>query len=61
MKKYMVIMRTEDGQDAFFTDEYTKAMNIKMDVECGLGGVAQLYGLTFDDEAGISSYVFLEE
>ena len=61
MKKYMIIMSTEDGQDVFFSDDYQKAMNAKMDVECGLGGIAQLYELMADDETGISSYVFLAE
>lgn len=60
MKKYMVVMSsTEDeGPAAFFTDDYTAAANTKMDCECGLGGVAEVYERVTNEE-GIESYELL--
>ena len=43
MKKYMVVMITEEGTDAYFTDDYSKAAQTKRDCECGMGGRAQVY------------------
>lgn len=43
MKKYMLVFVTEDGEEAIFGDDYLKMINSKMDVECGLGGYAELY------------------
>ena len=43
MKKYMVVCKTKDGECAIFTDDRFKAEQIRMDMECGMGGMAQVY------------------
>lgn len=43
MKKYMIVSKTEDGESAIFTDDSLKAEQIRMDIECGLGGRVQVY------------------
>jgi len=58
MKKYMLIMKGEDGEAAYFTDDYQKAMQTKMDAECGMGEYTELYERVTDEEAG-ERYEFL--
>jgi hypothetical protein len=58
MKKYMVIISGVEGQDAFFTDDYSAASNTRMDAECGLGYYAEIYERQEVD--GEMQYVFLE-
>ena len=60
MKKYMVVMSsTEDeGPGAFFTDDYNAAERARMDFVCGLGGAAEVYERTTDED-GIDSYQLL--
>ncbi len=43
MKKYMLVSKPEDGESAIFTDDSMKAEQIRMDIECGLGAMAQVY------------------
>ena len=43
MPKYMVLMSTEDETFTYFTDDWQKAEQTRMDCECGLGGFAQVY------------------
>lgn len=55
MKKYMIIYTTREeqneltgemipaSQDVIFTDDPLKVDQIKMDIECGLGGYAEVY------------------
>lgn len=51
MKKYMIVYEIKDDHEgldsvhgASFADDYTEAKNKKMDIECGLGGYAEIYG-----------------
>ena len=50
MPKYMVVMTTEDGTHAYFTDDYDKAEQTRMDCECGIGGKAQVYRWVTDED-----------
>lgn len=59
MKKYMVVYAMEGEQSAAFLDTYTDAHNFKMDVECGMGGYAEIYK-RIEVEDGIEEYVFVE-
>lgn len=43
MKDYMVVTPYEGETSAHFYDDYASAHNYKMDVECGLGGYAEIY------------------
>lgn len=43
MKKYMVVFVIDGEQEAMFFDDYHKAESFKMDTECGLGGLAEVY------------------
>lgn len=43
MKKYMVIDSYGGSVMAFFYDEYASARQHKMNLECGLGGYAEIY------------------
>ena len=58
MMKYMLVYVTEDGQDALFGNDYLKMCNSKMDIECGLGGCAELYERV-ETECGMA-YVLVE-
>ena len=58
MKLYMLIYVTEDGQSAMFGDDYYVMLKSKMDIECGLGGYAELYKRV-ETEDGME-YTFLE-
>ena len=59
MKKYMVIiLDDENQQDCFFTDDYTKAENTRMDACVSLGYYAEIYERITDDD-GIEQYSFL--
>lgn len=57
MKKFMVISVIDGEQGAAFFDSYVDARQHAMDVECGMGGIAQIYQL--NEEA--KEYEFLEE
>lgn len=43
MKKYMVVYKIDCETNAYFTDDSIKADNFRMDCECGMGGIAQVY------------------
>lgn len=43
MKKFMVVIDGENGTFAYFTDDYAKAEQTRMDAECGMGCRAQVY------------------
>ena len=44
MAKYMVVVKTDDGETfANFFEEYIKAENYRMDCECGMGWYAEVY------------------
>ena len=43
MKKYMVVYVFEGKQDAAFFDDMNKAESFRMDLSCGLGGLAEVY------------------
>lgn len=52
MKKYMLVYVTEDGQFAMFSDDMKTISQSKMDIECGLGGCAEIYKRVEDDDFG---------
>ncbi len=62
MKKYMIVYCIE-GEDpvqgAAFADDYMEARNKKMDIECGLGGYAELYGRE-EHTNDLPEYVLIE-
>lgn len=67
MKKYMIVYEIKDDhegldpvQGASFADDYTEARNKKMDVECGLGGYAELYERVDLDFGYLQEYELIE-
>lgn len=68
MKKYMIVYEIKDDhegldpvQGALFADDYTEAKNKKMDIECGLGGYAEIYTRTGEEiEDQPPEYVLIE-
>lgn len=61
MKKYMIVYTVEGNHGASFKDTYEEARNAKMDVECGLGGYAEIYGREEYEDGNIPpEYVLLE-
>lgn len=59
MKKYMLVYIIEGEQGARFSDNYLEISNAKMDVECGMGGYAEIYERMKTDE-GEMEYVMVE-
>ena len=59
MKKYMVITLIEGKQGAAFFDDYDKASQYKMDAECGIGGIAEVYKYQEETEEDCGGYEFL--
>ena len=55
MKKYMVVMVLDGEQSVYFTDDYLKAENARMDAEVGLGAYVEVYERTTDED-GIQAY-----
>ena len=43
MKKYMIVYKADGEQSVIFSDDSFKVEQIRMDIECGLGGYAQVY------------------
>lgn len=60
MKKYMIVYTVEDSQGASFADDYTEARNKKMDIECGLGGYAEIYEREDVDPLRPPEYILIE-
>lgn len=59
MKKYMLVCQGESGkQYCIFADSYNEAHDLKMDAECGMGAVCEVYERTADED-GVESYMFL--
>lgn len=59
MKKYMVIILTDEGEQiANFFDKYQDAENCRMNSECGMGWYAEVYARE-TDESGIKAYCLL--
>lgn len=58
MKKYMLVWQGDGKQHALFCDTSAQAHDIKMDVECGMGGYCEVYERTMDED-GVESYTFL--
>ena len=44
MKEYMVVYLVDGETGAAFADTWDEAQNKRIDVECGLGGYAEIYG-----------------
>ena len=63
MKRYMIIGIVNGEQFAKFTDSYSEAENMRMNIECGLGGYAGIHELIktedTEDAPGVSEYKFL--
>ena len=59
MKKYMVITLIEGKQSAMFFDDYDKASQYKMDAECGIGAIAEVYVYQEETENTCGGYEFL--
>ena len=59
MKKYMVVVKFEDGQNAAFFDKLTDAEQYRMDAECGIGGLAEVYEYKEETETEVGGYEFL--
>jgi len=57
MKRFMVISMNDKEHGAAFFDSYEEAKQHSMDVNCGMGGLSQIYewNRTFD------FYEFVEE
>ena len=55
MKKYMVIMVLDGESSVYFTDDYLKAENARMDAEVGLGAYVEVYARQADED-GVESY-----
>lgn len=58
MKKYMLIIKDEDGEGALFFDDRERAEQTRMDAECGMGAYAEMYERDTDED-GIESYQFV--
>lgn len=58
MAKYMLVYIVEGEQEAMFGNDYFKIARSKMDIECGLGGYAEIYE-RMETEDGIE-YVLIE-
>ena len=43
MKKYMVVYSIDGEPGAMFTDDSEKAEDFRMNTECGMGGLAEVY------------------
>ena len=51
MKTYMVISLVDGEQGVSFADHWEEATDIARNIECGLGGYAEIYGRdTHEDE-----------
>lgn len=59
MKKYMLVYVIDGEQDARFSNNYLEISNAKMDIECGLGGYAEIYERMETDD-GEMEYVMVE-
>lgn len=60
MNRYMIVYRIDEGCGACFADDYSEARNKKMDIECGLGGYAEIYIREERDGFVPPEYVLLE-
>ena len=60
MKKYMVVMNVNGKQGAVFFDKITDAEQFRMDIECGVGGRAQVYEWQDEtvNECGAYEFIF---
>lgn len=58
MKKFMIVGKADGEQFTSYADTYNEARNQKMNIECGLGGYAEIYSRE-QTEFG-SEYKFLE-
>lgn len=58
LRKYMIVSATDEGSGASFADTYDAAREIRLGIECGLGGYAEIYERKEDD--GLGWYEFLE-
>ena len=58
MKKYMLVYVVEGEQSVIFNDSYLKISRSKMDIECGLGGYAEVYERMETDNG--TEYIMVE-
>lgn len=43
MRPFMIVATVEDSTFAKFADSYTEARDVATNIECGLGGYAEIY------------------
>lgn len=60
MKQFMIVYRIDEGMGSAFADDYQEAKQKKQDIECGLGGYAEIYERRCKDAYTPGRYVLLE-
>lgn len=59
MEKYMLVCQVDNGEQyALFADTYDQAHDLRIDAECGMGAVVEVYERDKDAE-GLEYYSFL--
>lgn len=58
MPKYMVVVKSESGTNAFFFDDFNKAEDFRMNSTVSMGWEAELYKRIVGEE-DIEAYEFL--
>ena len=58
MKKFMIVGEAEGEQFTSYADTYAEAKNKATDIECGLGGYAEIYSREQTEHG--AEYRFLE-
>ena len=59
MKKYMVVYVIDGEENAWFSDDREKTEQFRLDVECGVGGYAEVYKYAEESEDECGGYEFL--
>ena len=60
MKNFMIVFVVDGKQSALFADTYIEAQDIKIDIECGLGGYSEIYERRLSEYPPAREYFFLE-
>ncbi len=61
MKAYMVVYTVDGQHGAGFYENYAEARNAMMDIECGMGGYAELYARKeYEDSDQPAEYIMIE-
>lgn len=64
MPKYLLIYKVADDDNAYakFLDDYDELVNMRLNIECGLGGYTEVYFrcvMNTEDGVGTSEYQFV--